>query len=81
VRREYELDAEVGEAWLAGCRASTSMSRRAPGGDLGPIRITARARRAEPARQPGTGRVDLEDIRRPVSMLNVKGYAGDGRPR
>ena len=26
-------------------------------------------------REPG--RVDLEDIRRPVSMLNVKGYAGD----
>jgi hypothetical protein len=78
VRREYELDGEVGELWLAG--------------DLGEhfdvvlgrqVVIWGRSESLRvldvlnPLDNREPGRVDLEDIRRPVSMVNLKGYAGD----
>ncbi len=78
VRREYELDTEVGEAWLAGGigeHVDVALGRQ--------IVIWGRSESLRvldvlnPLDNREPGRVDLEDIRRPVSMLNLKGYAGD----
>jgi hypothetical protein len=78
VRREYELDAEVGEAWLAGPvaeRVDVAVGRQVViWGRSESLRVLDVLNPLD-NREPG--RVDLEDIRRPVSMLNVKGYAGD----
>jgi hypothetical protein len=78
VRREYELDAEVGEAWLAGGigeHVDVSLGRQVViWGRSESLRVLDVLNPLD-NREPG--RVDLEDIRRPVSMLNVKGYAGD----
>jgi hypothetical protein len=78
VLREYELDAVVGEAWLHG--------EIAPGVDVTAGREVVIWGRSETlrvldvlnpldTREPG--RVDLADLRRPLSMLQVKGYADD----
>jgi hypothetical protein len=78
VRREYEQDAELGEAWLAGDlgdHLDVTLGRQ--------VVIWGRSENLRvldvlnPLDNREPGRVDLEDIRRPVSMLNVKGYAGD----
>ena len=78
VRREYELDAEVGEAWLAGGvgeHVDVALGRQVViWGRSESLRVLDVLNPLD-NREPG--RVDLEDIRRPVSMLNVKGYAGD----
>jgi hypothetical protein len=78
VRREYELDAEVGEAWLAGGigeHVDVAIGRQVViWGRSESLRVLDVLNPLD-NREPG--RVDLEDIRRPVSMLNVKGYAGD----
>jgi hypothetical protein len=78
VRREYELDAEVGEAWLAGGvgdRIDVALGRQVViWGRSESLRVLDVLNPLD-NREPG--RVDLEDIRRPVSMVNVKGYAGD----
>jgi uncharacterized protein DUF1302 len=78
VRREYELDAEVGEAWLAGDLAEhvdVAIGRQVViWGRSESLRVLDVLNPLD-NREPG--RVDLEDIRRPVSMLNLKGYAGD----
>ena len=78
VLREYEYDAEVGEAWLHG--------EIAPDADLTLGRQVVIWGRSEtlrvldvinPLDNREPGRVDIEDLRRPLSMLQVKGYAGD----
>ena len=78
VLRGYELDAEVGEAWLHG--------EIAPGVDVTAGRQVVIWGRSEtlrvldvlnPLDNREPGRVDLEALRRPLSMLRVKGYAGD----
>ena len=78
VRDEYEWDAEVGEAWLAGGvgeRVDVALGRQVViWGRSESLRVLDVLNPLD-NREPG--RVDLEDIRRPVSMLNVKGYAGD----
>ena len=78
VLREYELDAEVGEAWLAGDvgeHVDVALGRQVViWGRSESLRVLDVLNPLD-NREPG--RVDLEDIRRPVSMLNVKGYAGD----
>ena len=75
---EYEWDAEVGEAWLAGGlgeRIDLALGRQVViWGRSESLRVLDVLNPLD-NREPG--RVDLEDIRRPVSMLNVKGYAGD----
>jgi hypothetical protein len=75
---EYEWDAEVGEAWLAGGigeRVDVALGRQVViWGRSESLRVLDVLNPLD-NREPG--RVDLEDIRRPVSMLNVKGYAGD----
>jgi hypothetical protein len=78
VRREYELDAEVGEAWIAGDVAENvdvALGRQVViWGRSESLRVLDVLNPLD-NREPG--RVDLEDIRRPVSMANVKGYWGD----
>jgi hypothetical protein len=78
VRDEYEWDAEVGEAWLAGDvseHVDVAVGRQVViWGRSESLRVLDVLNPLD-NREPG--RVDLEDIRRPVSMLNVKGYAGD----
>jgi len=78
VRREYEFDAEVGEAWLAGAvseHVDVAVGRQVViWGRSESLRVLDVLNPLD-NREPG--RVDLEDIRRPVSMLNVKAYAGD----
>ena len=78
VRDEYEWDAEVGEAWLAGGvgeHVDVAVGRQVViWGRSESLRVLDVLNPLD-NREPG--RVDLEDIRRPVSMLNVKGYAGD----
>ena len=78
VRREYEWDADVGEAWVAG-----SLGEHV---DLAVGRQVVIWGRSEtlrvldvlnPLDNREPGRVDLEDIRLPVSMVDLKGYAGD----
>jgi hypothetical protein len=78
VLRQYELDAEVGEAWLRG--------KVTPDIDVTVGRQVVIWGRSEtirvldvlnPLDNREPGRVDLEDLRRPLSMLEVKGYAGD----
>ena len=75
---EYEWDAEVGEAWLAGGigeRIDVALGRQVViWGRSESLRVLDVLNPLD-NREPG--RVDLEDIRRPVSMLNVKGYLGD----
>ena len=78
VRREYELDAEVGEAWLAGGlgeHVDVTLGRQVVSGAAPRILRVLDVLNPLDNREPG--RVDIEDIRRPASMLNVKGYAGD----
>ena len=78
VKREYELDAEIGEAWLAGDvgeHVDVAIGRQVViWGRSETLRVLDVLNPLD-NREPG--RVDLEDIRRPVSMLNVKGYAGE----
>jgi hypothetical protein len=78
VLREYELDAEVGEAWLHGEALSdvdVTIGRQVViWGRSETIRVLDVLNPLD-NREPG--RVDLEDLRRPLSMLQVKGYAGD----
>ena len=78
VRRAYELDAEVGELWLSGGigdHVDVMLGRQVViWGRSESLRVLDVLNPLD-NREPG--RVDLEDIRRPVSMLNVKGYAGD----
>jgi Protein of unknown function (DUF1302) len=78
VRREYELDGEVGELWLSGSvgeHVDVTLGRQVViWGRSESLRVLDVLNPLD-NREPG--RVDLEDIRRPVSMLNVKGYAGD----
>jgi hypothetical protein len=75
---EYEWDAEVGEAWLAGGigeRVDVALGRQVViWGRSESLRVLDVLNPLD-NREPG--RVDLEDIRRPVSMLHVKGYLGD----
>jgi uncharacterized protein DUF1302 len=75
---EYEWDAEVGELWLAGSlgeHVDVTLGRQ--------IVIWGRSESLRvldvlnPLDNREPGRVDLEDIRRPVSMLNLKSYAGN----
>jgi Protein of unknown function (DUF1302) len=78
VLREYEVDAEVGEAWLAGTvgdHFDVTLGRQVViWGGSESLRVLDVLNPLD-NREPG--RVDLEDLRRPVSMLNVKGYVGD----
>lgn len=78
VRREYEVDADVGEAWLAG--------EIAPRVDLKVGRQVVAWGRSEslrvldvlnPLDNREPGRIDLEDLRRTVTMLRLDAYAGD----
>jgi len=78
VRREYELDAELGEAWLAGGlgeHVDVAVGRQVViWGRSESLRVLDVLNPLD-NREPG--RVDLENLRRPVSLLQVKGYAGD----
>jgi Protein of unknown function (DUF1302) len=77
VLRDYELDADVGEAWLR--------SEIAPEVDVTVGRQIVVWGRSEslrvldvlnPLDQREPGRADLEYLRLPVTMLRVEGYAG-----
>ncbi len=78
VLRQYELDAEVGEAWLHGKMFSdvdVKIGRQVViWGRSETIRVLDVLNPLD-NREPG--RVDIEDLRRPLSMLKVVGYAGD----
>ncbi|HKA15509.1 MAG TPA: DUF1302 family protein [Myxococcota bacterium] len=78
VRREYEWDAQVGEAWVAGAlgeHVDLAVGRQVVAwGRSETLRVLDVLNPLD-NREPG--RVDLEDIRLPVSMVNLKGYAGD----
>jgi hypothetical protein len=78
VRRAYERDAEVGEMWLRGVLGDAvdfKLGRQ--------IVIWGRSETLRvvdvlnPLDNLEPGRVDLEDLRRPVGMLRVDAYAGD----
>jgi len=78
VRSSYERDAEIGEMWLRG-RLGDAVDFK-----LGrQIVIWGRSESLRvvdvlnPLDNLEPGRVDLEDLRRPVGMLRVDAYAGD----
>jgi hypothetical protein len=74
----YEDDAEFGEVWLAGAlhdRIDIKLGRQvAIWGRSESLRVLDVLNPLD-NREPG--RVDLEDLRRPVSMLRVDAYLGD----
>ena len=78
VLREYELDAEVGELWLQAelaewldVKAGRQVVIWGRSESLRVLDVLNPLDNREP------GRVDLEDLRRPVSMLKLDAYWGD----
>ncbi len=78
VLREYELDADVGEAWIAGKlhpAVDVKAGRQVVGwGRSETLRVLDVLNPLD-NREPG--RIDLEDLRLPVTMLRVDAWAGD----
>ena len=78
VLSQYELDGEIGEAWIhgpLGDHIDVTLGRQ--------IVVWGRSENlrvldiVNPVDNREPGRVDLEDIRRPLGMLRVDGYLGD----
>jgi len=78
VRSTYERDAEVGEMWLRGSLGKSvdfKVGRQVVvWGRSETLRVVDVL---NPLDNLEPGRVDLEDLRRPVGMLRVDAYAGD----